>query len=187
MMAGALAQVRRLQGACEVPGGRGGWHGFWSGLAWAGCRAWGSMAFFLSVGSQAPCLGMRFGAVVLPMARAGLIAVSMSPPRPGCSFERVLSMVPLSRLPHSIYALAFASPASISVSRAYLHNHSLGIACVSIMQGTTMASWQDLLKYVMRGRDPTTAAVLAEDLGAVAGLGIACECIGWVAEPLWAL
>ena len=38
-----------------------------------------------------------------------------------------------------------------------------------------MAKPSDWLHYIMRGRDPTTAAVLAEDLGAVAGLGIACE------------
>lgn len=41
-----------------------------------------------------------------------------------------------------------------------------------------MQGWRDWARYIMRGRDPTTAAVLAEDLGAVAGLGLACEC-GW--------
>ena len=38
-----------------------------------------------------------------------------------------------------------------------------------------MKGWKDWMNYIMRGRDPTTAAVLAEDMGAVAGLGIACE------------
>ena len=45
-----------------------------------------------------------------------------------------------------------------------------------------MKGWKDWMNYIMRGRDPTTAAVLAEDMGAVAGLGIACESrvqVGW--------
>lgn len=47
-----------------------------------------------------------------------------------------------------------------------------------------MNTWRDWVHYIMRGRDPTTTAVLAEDLGAVAGLGIACTLRGpWVKNP----
>lgn len=47
------------------------------------------------------------------------------------------------------------------------------MAAGAVAQGAPMKGWKDWMNYIMRGRDPTTAAVLAEDMGAVAGLGIA--------------
>jgi len=47
---------------------------------------------------------------------------------------------------------------------------------------------QSLFRYIMHGHDPTTAAVLAEDAGAVAGLGIAgtASYLTWLtADPLY--
>lgn len=59
-----------------------------------------------------------------------------------------------------------------------LEIYSLRVAAKSmadgaVAQGHSMRGWKDWVGYIMRGRDPTTAAVLAEDVGAVAGLGIA--------------
>lgn len=49
---------------------------------------------------------------------------------------------------------------------------SLKVA-LDIVRSGAREHGQGLFKYIMQGRDPTTAAILAEDAGAVAGLAIA--------------
>jgi hypothetical protein len=50
---------------------------------------------------------------------------------------------------------------------AVLETYSLRVAFMNI-QLNAREQGQEFLRFVMRGRDPTTAAVFAEDAGAVA-------------------
>ncbi|KAL4421651.1 hypothetical protein ABPG75_010942 [Micractinium tetrahymenae] len=68
-----------------------------------------------------------------------------------------------------------------------LEAYSLQVAFKSIKQGAEqhgMSVWQ----FVQRGRDPTTTAILWEDGGAVAGLGLAgffTALTWWTGQPQW--
>lgn len=69
-------------------------------------------------------------------------------------------------LEHMGYSLGVLSLAAIG------EFYSLRVA-LSAMKVSANETGQSIWSFMMHGRDPTTAAVLAEDAGAVAGLGIA--------------
>jgi solute carrier family 30 (zinc transporter), member 9 len=60
----------------------------------------------------------------------------------------------------------------VIIASGLLEFYSLRVAYHAIRVGAAKEG-QPFWSYIMRGRDPTTAAVFAEDAGAVAGLGIA--------------
>ncbi len=88
-----------------------------------------------------------------------------------------------------MHLLACACLRAVLGGSSLLEFYSLMVAAKAMAagaaaQGYAMQGWKDWARYILRGRDPTTAAVLAEDVGAVAGLGIASEAALRLRQPV---